>query len=143
MLTLIWCPFHLHATFRSRGRLSYQQAIPVPSLCLDSGIVSSVLDLAFPQRPTHRIGPRGFSIQHKICTTFSIAVSRCIGTAMICFARMSSAVLDRFASCVPARSVERKCYSVEQKDSLRPLLKAIVYSRSWVKNSVKRLQRVF
>ena len=39
-------------------------------------------------------------------------------------------------SRILARLVERKCYSVETVDSLRPLFKAIVYLRSWVRNSV-------
>ena len=32
--------------------------------------------------------------------------------------------------------VQRRCYSVEQENSLKPLCKAIVHSRSWVGNSV-------
>ena len=35
-----------------------------------------------------------------------------------------------------ARPVERKCYSAEQEDSLRPLFKVIVYSRSVVRKTV-------
>ena len=62
-------------------------------------------------------------------TTFSRAVSRCMGVAMICLAWMISAVLYWLP-------VQRRCYSVEQENSLKPLCKAIVHSRSWVGNSV-------
>ena len=68
--------------------------------------------------------------------TFSCAVSRYTGAAMICLAWMSSAVLHWVASRFLARLVERKCYSAEEEDSLRPLFEAIVYSRSWVRKSV-------
>ena len=59
-----------------------------------------------------------------------------MGAAMICLAWMSSAVLYWAVSRFLARPVERKCYSAEQEDSLRPLFEAIVYSRSWVRKNV-------
>ena len=83
--------------------------------------------------------PKVFSVSWsrlELFKTFSRAVSRCMGAAMICLAWMSSAVLYSVVSRFLARPVERKCYSVEPEDSLRPLFKAIVYSRSWVRNSV-------
>ena len=87
-----------------------------------------------------------FSVLNRAClyfwvfvdvfTTFSRAVSRCMGAAMICLAWMTSAVLYWVVSHFLSRPVEQKCYSVEQENLLRPLFKAIVYSWSWVKNSV-------
>ena len=38
--------------------------------------------------------------------------------------------------------LNRKCYSIEQEDSLIPLFKAIDCSRSWVRNSVNTFHRV-
>ena len=61
---------------------------------------------------------------------FSRAVSPCMGAAMICLAWTSSVLLCWGVSHFLARPVERKSYSVEQEGSLRPLFKAIVYSRS-------------
>ena len=58
---------------------------------------------------------------------------------MIFLAWMSSAVLYWVLSRFLVRPVQRKCYSVEPEDSLRPLFKAIVYSRSWVRNNVNNL----
>ena len=71
-----------------------------------------------------------------VFTTFSRAVSRYMVAAMFCLVWMSSAVLYWVVSRFLARPVERKCYSVEQEDSLRPLFNAIVYLRSWVRKSV-------
>ena len=48
-------------------------------------------------------------------TTFSHAVPRCMGAAIVCLAWMSSAVLDLAVSCFLARLVERKCYSHNRK----------------------------
>ena len=71
-------------------------------------------------------------------TSFSRAVSQYMGTAMICLAWLNSVVLYWVVSPFLARPVEWKCYSAEQEDSLRPLFKAIVYSRSWVRKSANR-----
>ena len=67
---------------------------------------------------------------------FHVLVSRCMDDVMICFAWMTSAVLYWDVLHFLARPVERKCYSVEPEDSLRPLFRAIVYSRSLVRNNV-------
>ena len=83
--------------------------------------------------------PKVFSVSWsrlELFKTFSRAVSRCMGAAMTCLAWMSSAVLYWVVSRFLARPVEWKCCSLEPVDSLRPLFKAIVYSRSWVRNSV-------
>ena len=61
------------------------------------------------------------------------AISQCMGAAIICLAWMSSAVLYGVVSQFLTRPFQRKCYSVEQEDLLRPLFKAIVYSRSQVR----------
>ena len=61
-----------------------------------------------------------------------------MGAAMIYLAWRSSAELHWVVSYFLARPVERKCYSVEPEDLVRPSFKAIVYSRSWVRNSVNR-----
>ena len=68
-------------------------------------------------------------------TTFSRAVSRYLRAAMICLARMSFAVLYWALARFLARPVERKCYSAEREDSLRPWFMAIVHSRSGVWNT--------
>ena len=67
---------------------------------------------------------------------FSRAVSRSMDAAMSCLVWMSSAVLYCAVSRFLARLVERKCYSAEEEDSLRPLFEEIVYFRSWVRRSV-------
>ena len=71
-----------------------------------------------------------------VFTTFSRGLFWCMGTAMVCLAWMSSAVFYRVVARFLARPVEWKCCSLEPVDSLRPLFKAIVYSRSWVRNSM-------
>ena len=62
---------------------------------------------------------------------------------MIFLAWMSSAVLFWIVLRFLARSAERKCYSAEQEDSLRPLSKAIIHSRSWVRNCVNSTGSIF
>ena len=59
-----------------------------------------------------------------------------MGVAMNCLRWMKSEVLHWIISGFLTRPTERKCYSVGPEDWLRPLFKAIVYSRSWVRNSV-------
>ena len=68
--------------------------------------------------------------------TFSRAVSRYMGAAMTRLAWMSSAVLYWVVARFLARPVKRKRYSTEPEDSVRPLFKAIVYSRSSVRENV-------
>ena len=51
-----------------------------------------------------------------VFTSFSQAVSRCMGAAMLCLGWMSSAVLYQIVSPFPARLVEeQKCYSYNWK----------------------------
>ena len=81
-------------------------------------------------------------------STWFIAVFRVFYSQFFCVPYLDTRVLSCFAlpwdkRCCPelfhtflARPVERKRYSVEPEDSLRPLCKVVVYSRSWVRNSV-------
>ena len=62
-----------------------------------------------------------------------------MGAVMTCYARMGSAMLYRVVSLFLARPDERKCYSIEQEDTLRPLFRAFVYLKSGVRNSVNTL----
>ena len=72
---------------------------------------------------------RGYQMSF-VFTAFSRAVSQCMGGAMFCLAWMSSVVLYWVVSRFLARPVK------QLKDSLIPLFKGMVCSRSWVRRCV-------
>ena len=83
-----------------------------------------------------RYGFSLFCLMYHYSHFFSCAVSRYMGAAIVCLAWLSSTLLYWVVSCFLVRLVEQKCYSAELEDSLRPLFKAIVYSKSWVRKRV-------
>ena len=77
----------------------------------------------------------------KLFTTFScccILIHGCCHD-LPCLNEFTGDVLSSFK--LSRRPVEQKSYSGGHEDSLRPLLKAIVYSRLWVRKSVNKCDK--
>ena len=117
--------FKIKKFFRGEARNKTSEHCPKNSFAVRSATVWNWQDLS--------VLPWTDAI---ISHNFSHDLSRCMGAVMIFLAWMSLAVLYWIVSHFLAGPVERKCYLVEQEDSLRPLFKAIVYTRSWVRNNV-------